>query len=181
MHSCSTSELFTPLEYVDATREVMGEISLDPACSRRAATWVEPESHFDGKTRATNGLTVDWFGRVLANPPSRALIDGELTAKGMGPKLFWRKLIEEWQAERIEEAIWIGYSLEQLLSLQRSGTEVYPFDFPVCIPRSRMKFVNATTLEPEKQPTHGNYIPYIGEDVDLFVEVFSRFGKIVLP
>ena len=73
----------------------------------------------------------------------------------------------------------MGYSLEQLLSLQRSKTDAYPLHYLTCIPKSRIAFIDSVTLEPLGQPTHGNFLTYLGEDRSMFREVFEQFGEVI--
>ena len=65
-HGSGVVDWYTPVLYVDAAREVMGEIDLDPASSTYAQKTVKAKKHY---TAATNGLDKDWSGRVFLNPP----------------------------------------------------------------------------------------------------------------
>ncbi len=187
-HSCETPEWYTPAHFVDAAREVLGGITLDPASSREANRIVRALRIY---TEANDGLSRPWSGQVFVNPP------GGLTAK------FWAHLIGEWEAGRVEAAIWIGYSLEQLQTLQGVSSKS-PLDFSICIPDRRIAFVEneARRLErlrkideenegrrreglellPRKlkaaSPSHGNYVTYIGRAPARFARVFSTFGEV---
>ena len=59
-------EWYTPREYVDLAREVLGEIDLDPASSAVAQETVRAANYF---TKADDGLSKEWRGRVFLNPP----------------------------------------------------------------------------------------------------------------
>jgi len=51
-------------------------------------------------------------------------------------KAWWKKLVTEWEHERVLEAIFVGFSLE-ILQTSQVGThdrEKIPVDFPMCIP-----------------------------------------------
>ena len=190
-HSMSSPEWYTPAAYVNAAREVLGgAITLDPASDREANAIVRARWIY---TAADNGLRLDWFGRVFLNPP------GGLTAA------FWDKLVTEWHAGRIEAAIWIGYSLEQLQTLQ-GAADASPLDFPICVPNRRIAFVESEArrrerlhkideenagrrregleLVPRKllaaSPSHGNYVVYIGRARKRFARVFGPFGEVRL-
>jgi len=188
-HSCDSPEWFTPLEYVEAAREVLGSITLDPASHPEANRIVRARRIF---TEKQNGLRRSWGRRqrVLLNPPG-----GNVPA-------FWHRLIYAWRAGELEAAIWIGYSLEQLQTLQ--GYDVpNPLAFPICIPSRRIAFVESTAkraarfkaideenrvrrregleLRPRKdaaQPSHANYITYIGRAPARFARVFGAFGDV---
>lgn len=136
-HSSGTNEQYTPLEVIAAAREVLERIDLDPASSHLANTRVQADRIFteaDGADTFTN----PWEGRVWMNPP------GGVTniVKGVGvrsnPVLFWRKLIYEWQNERVEMAITLGFTLEVLQTTQ--NTDLPMLRFPLCIPRRRLVF-----------------------------------------
>lgn len=134
-------------------------------------------------TAEDDGLQREWFGKVFLNPP------GGLVNQ------FWRKLLVEWRAERMEQAIWIGYSLEQLQTLQQSGADWTPLDFPNCFTSRRIAFVENAAKKAERiakllakgkkpneksSPSHSNYVTYIGRRKLEFKEVFSQFGQVIL-
>lgn len=188
-HSMDSPEWYTPSPIVEAAREVMGGIDLDPASHEEANRTVKATEFF---TEADNGLRLGWHGRIFLNPP------GGLVAE------FWRFLIEEHHLGRVQQAVWIGYSLEQLQTLQCAKAFTTPLDFPICITAKRIAFVeNAAKkrarleeidavnilrksrgekLRPRNEngasPSHSNYITYIGPNVELFAKVFSVSGKV---
>jgi len=186
-HSCDSPEWYTPARYVEAAREVMGGIDLDPASHLEANRTVKAARFL---TEADNGLTREWHGRVFLNPP------GGLVGE------FWGHLLREYASGRTVQAIWIGYSLEQLQTLQCvPGAALAPLVFPFCVPKRRIAFVEneakraarlekvraenveraarGEKLRSEKNgPSHGNWITYLGPLVDRFVEVFSAFGQV---
>jgi ParB family chromosome partitioning protein len=178
-HSCDSPEWYTPAAFVEAAREVMGGIDLDPASHEEANRTVKATRFY---TEQDNGLAQPWSGRVFLNPPGGLVLE------------FWKKLLVEHAHERATEAIWIGYSLEQLQTLQGKGV-VTPLDFSFCVPRQRIAFVEneakqaariakllAQGKSPNKksQPSHGNYIAYLGPHYCEFKTVFGTFGKVVL-
>ena len=189
-----SADWYTPSAFVEAAREVMGEIDLDPASHEEANRTVKAARFF---TIEDDGLQQAWRGRVFVNAPGGKYGD---TRQSNVP-LFWRKLVE---SSGVTQAVWIGYSMEQLQTLQQAGAHVTPLDFPFCIPNTRIAFIEneamhvkrvtkireenairaakGEKLKSEKNgPSHSNYICYIGPNVDAFVRVFSQFGKVVLP
>jgi hypothetical protein len=164
LHSKATPEWYTPVEYVEAARRVMGGIFLDPASCALANLTVKADRFY---TKEDDGLTRTWSGRVFLNPP------GGLVRE------FWRKLIAETRSGcGVPEAIWVGYSLQQLQTLQTADM-FGPLEMAdaICVPRRRIAFIDATG-KPSKSPTHANYIAYIGPDADLFRDVFRPLGEI---
>ncbi len=163
-HLAKTCEWGTPRFIVDSAHVVMGGIDLDPASSAYHNQTVEAKAYF---TKEDDGLKQRWHGRVFLNPPGDR--SGQLV------KEFWAKLMWEYLHQRVTEAIWVGFSLEQLVSLQKLEGVQHPLKFPTCIPRSRLKFGG------KGSPTHGNYVTYLGPWVEGFVTEFQHHGIVLLP
>ena len=177
-HSCDSPEWYTPSAFVEAAREIMGGIDLDPASHEEANLTVKAARFF---TEQDNGLDQPWGGRVFVNPPGGLV------------QSFWNALVTEYRIIKgVEQAVWIGYSLEQLQTLQVTANET-PLDFPMCVPSRRIAFVEneakkAARLEKmiaagkkpnqKSSPSHANYITYMGPNVDEFARVFSKFGRV---
>ena len=70
------------------------------------------------------------------------------------------------------EAIYLGFSLEQLVSLQNKQIQASPLDCPICVPRTRLAFIDEFS-EVRNAPTHGNFLAYLGPNVEVFTEVFE--------
>lgn len=155
-HLHISSEWGTPSRFVEASRMLMGSIDLDPASSEEHNKIVRA-THFFSKE--DNGLEQEWFGNVFINPPGGLV------------KQFWERLY----TQRIAQAVWIGYSLEQLQTLQAIHLEHTPLEYPICVPFSRIPFIGD-----KRSPTHANYITYIGSKVKLFREIFGQFGDVKL-
>lgn len=166
-HSMTTPEWYTPRDYVEAAREVMGGIDLDPASCEEANRTVKATHIY---TAEDNGLMHSWRGRVFCNPPGGKDDDG-----GALVPQFWLKFV----TSSIVAGIWIGYSLEQLQTLQSLGALPHPICLPMCIPRRRIAF-DSPGGSIKRSPSHANYISYIGANADKFARVFSQFGKVRL-
>lgn len=181
-HSMDSPEWYTPSCFVESARLVMGGIDLDPASHEEANARVRALRYFD---KDDNGLIRPWHGRVFLNPPG---------GKGL-VNAFWRKALGEWLDGRVQQLIWIGYSLEQLQTLQQAGAVDTPLSFPTCFTSKRIAFVENAAKKAERQakeiaagkkpseknrPTHSNYISYIGPNIDAFVAEFSQYGKVKL-
>lgn len=66
INSSNSNEWYTPPRYVEAAREVLGAIDLDPASCETGNRIVRAKAYF---AEARNGLVQRWYGRVFLNPP----------------------------------------------------------------------------------------------------------------
>lgn len=182
-----TADWYTPAAFVDSARVVMGCIDLDPASHPEANMRVKAANFH---TAEDDGLSHEWRGCVFLNPPG-----GKHPSGGSLTNAFWRHLLCEYMAGRVSQAVWIGYSLEQLQTLQNSGASHTPLAFPLCVTRNRIAFVEneakreariakklaAGKSAKDSGPTHSNYICYLGPQVLAFAQEFGKHGAIVLP
>lgn len=170
MHSDNSPEWGTPEKFVVAARATMGHINLDPASCTAANQIVQAAQFYDAQD---DGLTRPWYGPTFVNPP------GGLVRE------FWAKLVAAWQAQTVEQAVWIGYSLQQLQQLQLvQGVVATPLDFPICFPMRRIAF-NPIAGQPAAAPGHANYIAYLPKhgdpsSVGRFEAQFRLFGKVLV-
>lgn len=179
-HSCDSPEWYTPSPFVEAARAVMGGIDLDPASHEEANRTVKAARFF---TAEDDGLRKIWRGRVFLNPPGGLVNE------------FWEALSAGYRLGKVAQAIWIGYSLEQLQTLQGAREGYHPLDFPICIPAKRIAFVENQAKRDARieklvlagkqpnlksSPSHANYITYLGDQPSKFVQVFSAFGQVVI-
>jgi hypothetical protein len=141
-------ERYTPEEYVDAVREVLGVIDLDPATCKQAQAIIKAKEHF---TVDDNGLEQEWHGTAFLNPPYHY---------DLCPK-FIDKLIRELDAGRVTAAI----------LLVNNSTDTDWFDVAlracvsVCFTHGRIHF-NVPKGEP-LMPTQGQAFLYYGDDQGL--------------
>lgn len=160
--SSASNEWYTPSEYVNAAREVMGGIDLDPASNPLANETVQAARYY---VQEDDGLAQTWYGRVFLNPPY-GVTDGESNAG-----VWARKLIAEYRAGNVSEAV----------LLVNANTERKWFaplwDFPICLTNHRIQFYTPDGVG--AQPVDGNALVYLGSNLPRFVDVFSRFGEVV--
>lgn len=154
-HLSLTAEHYTPAEWVERARLVMGGIDCDPAsCAEanktvRAGVWCGIEQ---------NGLEQEWHGRVFVNPPG--------DRSGKLPQRFFEKLTTEVQARRVTQFIWLAFNLSQLRTLQNPASIVLLQACDVFVPRSRIRFTGSS-------PTKDNAFLYWGARRSQFRGVFG--------
>ena len=150
------NEWYTPPEYIEAARSVMGSIDLDPATSDIANKTVQASHYY---TAEMNGLEKPWFGNVWMNPP--------YSSDKIGA--FVDKLVVE------------RPNIDGAIVLVNNATETAWFiklidiASAVCFPRGRVKFID-TQGNSSGAPLQGQAVIYIGNSVDRFCDEFSRFG-----
>lgn len=152
-------EWYTPPEYIEAARRVMGAIDLDPASTEAAQEVVRAGTYY---TKQDDGLVRTWAGRIWINPPYSL----------PGIKLFVDKLISEYAAGHVAEAI--------ILTNNSSDTAWFHSllsRFPACFTRGRVQFW---------RPDHdafgarqGQTLFYLGSNVETFAAEFAEFGIVV--
>ncbi len=152
-----SAEWYTPSVYIEAARELMGAIDVDPASNEFANQVVKARTFYTPKT---NGLTKRWPGRVWLNPPY----------KGDGPR-FIARLLEQYQSGVTTEAV-------LLVNANTEATWFQPlYDYLICFTDHRIRFYNQNGAS--SQPTQGNAFVYFGRQRQRFIEVFRRFGTVV--
>jgi ParB family chromosome partitioning protein len=156
----STSvEWYTPAEYIDAAREVLGgTIDVDPASSDLANQTVRAINYH---TEHDDGLTQEWPGTVWLNPPY-----------GKGTGQFVAKLVEEIAAGRTTAAVLLinAYGFD-------AGWWRPLWEHTICFTDHRITFTS-----PQRGtggPANGNVFVYIGPHPDWFAVRFDEFGVIV--
>jgi hypothetical protein len=154
-------EWYTPAEYINAAREVLGVIDLDPASSSRANALIQATTYY---TISDDARTKTWRGRTWMNPPYQQ------------PEIqqFCECLVSSYGAGTVSAAI----------TLTNNGTDTQWFQAlasassAVCFPKGRIKFWHPDY--PEKAaPLQGQAVCYLGKDSGEFRRVFSQFGVVL--
>lgn len=171
-HSSKSNEHFTPSYIVEKARGVLGTIDLDPASCPKANEAVKAKQIY---TIEDNGLIKEWFGNVFLNPP------GGKTNNKSNQALFWRKLIREYETNGVDNAIFVGFSIEMFQTVQTllgQGDKTHPLDYSICIPSRRIAFIDPEGNE-QKSPPHSNFISFLSRSKpknQTFFHVFSELG-----
>lgn len=216
-HSSADNEHYSPFDYVDSGRVLMGGIDLDPASNALANEYIKAIDYY---SRSSNGFDKQWSGKVWLNPPGgicdkygRLVLNARKNKRkscketgecGLPPghdhpnqtsmaKAWWFKLAAEYMSMRVQTAVFMGFNLELLQTTQTPcfNSEDMPsiHDFPMCYPRTRIKFLTPGgdgELKEGTQPTHANvvvYLPKLWSELEhaRFHTLFSDFGRCVWP
>jgi len=153
------SEWYTPADYIEAARAVMGEIDLDPATTETANAVVGANQIF---TLEEDGLKQEWKGCVWMNPPYAQPLISE----------FCKKLRDDVSVGSVSEAIVLVNNATETEWFQ----DLVQVSSVICFPAGRIKFWHP---ERESMPLQGQAVVYVGGNLEGFSEAFSGFGFLV--
>jgi hypothetical protein len=163
-----SNEWYTPAKYIEAARQVMGSIDLDPASCELANQTVKATHYY---SKADNGLLQEWRGNVWLNPPFGLVIPGLRGSTKSIQVYFMRTLLEKYLSREVSQAIALVFGTSFCMPWFE------PFlVFPSCIVRHRIVFD-----KPDGSTDYfgyGNIFVYFGSNEQKFIEVFSQFGRI---
>lgn len=166
-HSSKSNEWYTPQKYVDAARQVMGSIDLDPASNRVAQEWIQARCYY---SLEDDGMQCPWFENIFLNPP----YGRKNRAEGIyGANAWTTKATLEYEVGNVKQAI-------LLLRLSGSkGIRALESKFPRCS-AGRISFISEDFLG-KSRPGHDSVFFYLGPHIELFREVFSEIGTVTIP
>ena len=154
--SSKSDEHYTPQNIINAAREVMGKIDLDPMSCKQANKIVKATKFYD---KETDGLRQPWFGKVWLNPAF--------------------SLADEAVANLLQ-AYLVGVATEALLLIKAApDTNRHQMlaPLPFCEIRGRVKFIADNNNHPAP---FAILVFYLGKNFPKFKEVFGKFGNIRL-
>jgi phage N-6-adenine-methyltransferase len=154
-----SDEWFTPIEFIEAARAVMGSIDLDPASSHAAQKVVGATTYY---TIEDDGLEQGWIAESLwLNPPYSA------------PRPWVEKLVASLESGSVESAILLVNTANSPLWTR----PLWHGPYTVCLLERRVRF-----WRPDRPDAKGfdrdQMIWYLGCDVDRFRAVFEVYGAI---
>jgi phage N-6-adenine-methyltransferase len=144
-------EWYTPPDYVDAARSLMGRIDLDPASCETAQVVVQATRFY---AKADDGLRKPWHGRVWVNPPY-SLVD-----------VFAEKLLTECDSGRVEQAVMLVNASTDTVWFQTLAER-----FPVLFTRGRIRFWHPE--HPGEQPRYGQALFGVGVNSEVFASAYA--------
>lgn len=156
-YNSGNNEWYTPKEYIEAARFVLGGIDLDPASSQAANEVVRASVFY---TVEDDGLSRDWRGRVWMNPPYSEDLIGK----------FAGKLADHFAAGDVTAAIVLVNNATETRWFRR----LIEVASAVVFPSSRVRF-----WRPDGKtagPLQGQALIYMGEHPQKFREGFGSFG-----
>jgi len=156
IHSSKSNEWYTPEKYIASATAVMGGIDVDPASNDRANEIVKAGAYY---TAETDGLSVDWPGRVWLNPP-------------------WGGLQEKF-VDRLMAQVAAGVVTEAVVLVNAHSTDTRWFqplwNHTLCFTDHRINYYGSEG----SGSTHGSVFVYIGPNWERFAEEFAQYGAVV--
>jgi phage N-6-adenine-methyltransferase len=160
-HNSGENEWYTPPEYVEAAREVMGTIDTDPASCDEANETVKAENYY---TEEENGLVKVWGGNVWMNPPYSQPLISE----------FADTFAKKYNAGEFQQACVLVNNATETNWYQSLLT----YAAAVCFVKGRVKFIDRNG-DASGAPLQGQTILYFGSNEKAFANKFSEFGIIL--
>lgn len=185
--SSGSFEYYTPELWVNAARQVMGGIELDPASSLTANMIVMADRFFD---KEINGLEQAWMANSLwMNHPfhrgekpcptdhskckkKTCQSRGYHINNAIPSNMDWiTKLINEYNSGNVKEAICITFASTS------EGWFKKLLQYPQCFPDGRVQYYKPDgTLD--NNVTKGSCLTYLGPNVSKFAQVFKTYGTV---
>ncbi|UCD59139.1 MAG: hypothetical protein JSV16_08635, partial [Candidatus Hydrogenedentota bacterium] len=156
-HNNDMSEWYTPKEYVDRVRQVLGDIDLDPASCAFAQKTVKAKCYYDKKQ---DGREQPWTGRVFLNPPYKTPLVSQ----------FVNRLVDMVGSGDVTAAVLLTNNNTDTDWWQRAAGDAEA----VCLTDGRIGF-NDEHGE-TSAPTNGQSFCYYGKAADRFLKVFADVG-----
>lgn len=161
-HNSGNNEWYTPPAFIQAAREAMGSIQVDPASSAIANKTVGAETFY---TIDDDGLVKPWRGNVWMNPPYAQPLVAQ----------FSEAVADKYDKKEIKRACVLVNNATETAWFQRMLSSAAA----VCFLRGRVRFLDAAG-EPSGAPLQGQAVLYLGENPYRFAKSFAELGQVLL-
>ena len=155
------NEWYTPEQYIETARELLGGIDVDPASSELAQKTVKAGKFF---TVDDNGLEQEWHGKVWLNPPYAQ------------PAIhhFMQKTVDEFLSGRMTEGVALthNYTDTQWFHIAAKAAEA------ICFTRGRIGFLSPDGKK--AAPTQGQAFFSFGKRPEDFADTFCKYGFVMV-
>lgn len=158
-HNSGENEWYTPAEFVESARAVMGSIDCDPASSEVANKTVKAKIFY---TKDDDGLSKTWGGCVWMNPPYAQPLIAH----------FAEAVSAKFESREIDKAIVLVNNATETTWFQRMASVASG----VCFPKGRIRFVSPVGVV--GAPLQGQAILYFGDCASEFMEEFKKYGGV---
>jgi len=153
-------EWYTPSQYVESARKVMGSIDCDPCTSELAQQTIQAGTYY---TIDDDGLAHSWSGTIWMNPPYAArIIDG-----------FVDKLLGHLSNGTVTQAIMLTHNNADTAWFHKAAMCCSV----ACFTRGRVRFYDEHGQA--NSPTHGHAFMYFGRRHKRFIGEFRQYGWVV--
>lgn len=181
-HSSESKEHYTPSDYIESARYVMGSIQLDVASCAMANTIVKANRFFTQDKDALSANCTWEANTAWCNPPG-----GKIKNKSQAA-IFGERLVIHHYCRHIQQAFFVGFTMEIMQTCQAL------LAYPHCIPRKRIKYLKNWygNLVVGESPTHASVIFYLPpmpepgvncfseKDIARFHAEFSKYGTVLM-
>ena len=159
-HNSGENEWYTQAVHIEAARNVLGCVDLDPASSELANKTVQAKKFYSAEY---DGLSKKWKGDVWMNPPYSSNLIG----------LFCDKMAMHVSDGSVTSAIVLINNATETQWFHTLASQASAF----CFPKGRVRFVDVNGEL--GAPLQGQCFVYFGTSVAMFKKQFSEFGIVV--
>jgi len=155
------NEWYTPPEYIEAARVVLGDIDCDPASSPVANETVKAKAFF---TAQDDGLSQEWGRRVWMNPPYAQPLISQ----------FCEALADRLESGEVELAVVLVNNATDTVWFHR----ILALAAAACFVKRRIHFLDPQG-NPSGAPLQGQAVLFFGSKITAFAKAFTQFGVVL--